>query len=69
MAVKFFHIFIVSATSALVLSILFYIMSAAREAVFKSYTATDTYLGSVFVFLMVFIIGLSLWPGILEKKR
>jgi hypothetical protein len=34
-----------------------------------AYTVNDTYLGTVFVLLLALIIGLAVWPRVLEKKR
>ncbi|MBE0523175.1 MAG: hypothetical protein IBX40_02395 [Methanosarcinales archaeon] len=67
MAVKFMHTFVTSSLSALVVGVLFYVLSTGRSAVSEAYTTTDTNLGSVFIFLLALIIGLSVWPRILEK--
>ena len=67
MAVKFIHTFVFSSISALVVGALFYVLSTGRSAVSEAYTTTDTNLGSIFIFLLALIIGLSVWPRILEK--
>ena len=67
MAVKFMPTFVTSSLSALVVGVLFYVLSTGRSAVSEAYTTTDTNLGSVFIFLLALIIGLSVWPRILEK--
>jgi hypothetical protein len=67
LAVKFTHTFVISSLSALVIGALFYVLSTGRSVVSEAYTTTDTNLGSVFIFILALIIGLSLWPRILEK--
>ena len=67
MALKFMHTFVFSSISALVVGALFYVLSTGRSAVSEAYTTTDTNIGTVFVFLLALIIGLSVWPRILEK--
>lgn len=68
MAVKFLHTFLFSTVSSLVIGAIFYVLSINRSAVPQVYTMTDTNLGTVFVFLLAMLIGLSLWPRILEKR-
>jgi len=67
LALKFMHTFVFSSISALVVGALFYVLSTGRSAVSEAYTTTDTNIGTVFVFLLALIIGLSVWPRILEK--
>ena len=47
---------------------LFYMLSEGKSAGSAVYTVNDTYLGSVFVFGLELIIGLAVWPGVLEKR-
>ena len=47
---------------------LFYLLSAGKSAASAAYTGNDTYLGTVFVFVLALIIGLALWLGVLEKR-
>ncbi|TFH46346.1 MAG: hypothetical protein E4G94_02600 [ANME-2 cluster archaeon] len=68
MAVKFLHTFLFSTVSSLVIGAIFYVLSINRSAISQAYTVTDTNLGTVFVFLLAMLIGLSLWPRILEKR-
>lgn len=68
MAIKFSHTLIFSTATGLVVGALFYILSAGQSAISEAYTVTDTNLGSVFVFLLTLIIGLSLWPRMLERR-
>jgi hypothetical protein len=57
-----------STITAIVAAALFYALSSGKMAVSEAYTLNDTYLGSVFVLLLVLIIGLAVWPRVLEKK-
>ncbi len=68
MAVKFAHTFMYSTITAAVAGTVFYVLSSGRMAVSEAYTVNDTYLGSVFVLLLALIIGLAVWPRVLEKK-
>ena len=67
MTVKFKHTFMYSTITAAVVGALFYSLSLGRSAVSEAYTVTDTNLGTVFVFLLALIIGLSLWPKVLDR--
>ena len=69
MTVKFVHTFIMSTVQALVFGILFYLLSVRKSATSPVYTVNDTYMGMVFVILLSLIIGLALWPGLLEKVQ
>jgi len=69
MAVKFAYTFMYSTITAAVAGAVFYVLSSGRMRVSEAYTMNDTYLGSVFVLLLALIIGLAVWPGVLEKKR
>jgi len=69
MVVKFAHTFMFSMITAAVAGAVFYVLSSGRMVVLEAYTVTDTYLGSVFVLLLALIIGLAVWPKVLEKKR
>ena len=68
MAVKFAHTFIYSTVTATATAALFFTLSSGRMAVLEAFTVNDTYLGSVFVLLLALIIGLAVWPRVLEKK-
>jgi uncharacterized MnhB-related membrane protein len=68
MAIKFSHTLIFSTATGLAVGALFYILSAGKSAISEAYTVTDTNLGSAFVFLLTLIIGLSLWPRMLERR-
>jgi lipopolysaccharide export LptBFGC system permease protein LptF len=57
-----------SSVTALAVGVLFYVLSAGKSAASAAYTVDDTYLGTVFVLLMALIIGLAVWPRVLEKK-
>ena len=67
MTVKFKHTFMYSTVTAVVVGVLFYALSLGRSAVSEAYTVTDTNLGTVFVFLLALIIGLALWPKVLDR--
>lgn len=67
MAVQFAKTFGFSAVTALAVGALFYVLSAGKSAVSVAYTVNDTYLGTVFVFVLALIIGLAVWPRVLEK--
>ena len=67
MTVKFKHTFMYSTVTAAVVGALFYALSLGRSAVAEAYTVTDTNLGTVFVFLLALIIGLALWPKVLDR--
>ena len=67
MTVKFKHTFMYSTVTAAVVGTLFYALSSGRGAVSEAYTVTDTNLGTVFVFLLALIIGLALWPKVLDR--
>lgn len=68
MAVSFARTLGFSAVSAAAAGALFYVLSAGKGAVSAAYTVNDTYLGTVFVFVLALIIGLAVWPRVLEKK-
>jgi len=68
MAVKFAYTFMYSTITAAVAGAVFYVLSSGRMVVSEAYTVNDTYLGSVFVLLLALIIGLAVWPRVLEKK-
>lgn len=57
-----------SSVTALAVGVLFYVLSMGKSAASAAYTVDDTYLGTVFVLLMALIIGLAVWPRVLEKK-
>jgi len=44
------------------------VLSAGKSAALAAYTVNDTYLGTVFVLLLALIIGLAVWPRVLEKR-
>ena len=69
MAVQFAKTLGFSGVTALAMGALFYVLSAGKSAASAAYTVNDTYLGTVFVFVLALIIGLAVWPGVLEKKR
>ncbi|MCL7412169.1 MAG: hypothetical protein M8353_00935 [ANME-2 cluster archaeon] len=69
MAVKFAHTFMYSTVTAIAVAASFYVLSFGRMEVSEAYTINDTYLGSVFVLLLVLIIGLAVWPRVLEKTQ
>ena len=68
MAVQFAKTFGFSGVTALAVGALFYVLSAGKSAASAAYTVNDTYLGTVFVFVLALIIGLAVWPRVLEKK-
>ena len=68
MVVQFARTFGLSVVSALVVGALFYMLSAGKSAASAAYTLNDTYLGTVFVLLLALIIGLAVWPRVLEKR-
>lgn len=68
MAVSFTRTLGFSSVTALAVGVLFYVLSAGKSAASAAYTVNDTYLGIVFVFVLALIIGLAVWPGLLEKK-
>ncbi|MCL7416198.1 MAG: hypothetical protein M8349_09125 [ANME-2 cluster archaeon] len=69
MAVKFAHTFMYSTITAAAAAALFYALSSVRMVVLEAYTVNDTYLGSMFVLLLALIIGLAMWPMVLEKGK
>ena len=69
MAVRFAKTLGFSGVTALGVGALFYVLSAGKSAASAAYTVNDTYLGTVFVFLLALIIGLAVWPGVLEKNE
>lgn len=69
MAVKFAQTFMYSTVTAMAVAALFYALSSGRMAAVELYTVNDTYLGSVFVLLLALIIGLAVWPRVLEKRQ
>ncbi|MCL7475455.1 MAG: hypothetical protein SCH39_10315 [Methanosarcinales archaeon] len=69
MAVKFEHTFMYSTVTAIAAVALFYALSSGRMAVLEAYTINDTYLGSVFVLMLALLIGLAVWPKVLEKRQ
>ena len=68
MSVQFAKTFGFSGVTALAVAALFYVLSAGKSAALAAYTVNDTYLGTVFVLLLALIIGLAVWPRVLEKK-
>jgi lipopolysaccharide export LptBFGC system permease protein LptF len=68
MAVSFTRTLGFSSVTALAVGALFYVLSEGKSAASAEYTVNDTYLGSVFVFVLALVIGLAVWPGLLEKK-
>jgi lipopolysaccharide export LptBFGC system permease protein LptF len=68
MAVQFAKTFGFSGVTALAVGALFYVLSVGKSAASTAYTVNDTYLGTVFVFVLALIIGLAVWPRVLEKK-
>ncbi len=69
MAVEFARTLGFIRVTSLAVGALFYVLSAGKSAVSAAYTVNDTYLGTVFVFMLALIIGLAVWPGVLEKKE
>lgn len=69
MTVKFAQTFMYSTVTAMAVAALFYALSSGRMAAVELYTVNDTYLGSVFVLLLALIIGLAVWPRVLEKRQ
>ncbi len=69
MAVQFTKTLGFSSVTALAVGALFYVLSAGKSAASATYTVNDTYLGTVFVFVLALIIGLAVWPRVLEKKE
>jgi len=63
MAVQFARTLGFSVVTALVVGALFYVLSVGKSADSSAYTLNDTYLGTMFVFV------LAVWPGVLEKKE
>ena len=68
MAVQFAKTLGFSGVTALAVGALFYVLSAGKSAASAVYTVNDTYLGAVFVLMLALIIGLAVWPRVLEKK-
>ena len=68
MAVRFAKTFGFSGVTALAVGVLFYVLSAGKSAASAAYTVNDTYLGTVFVFVLALVIGLAVWPGVLDKE-
>ena len=68
MVVQFAKTLGFSSVTALAMGALFYVLSAGKSAALAAYTVNDTYLGTVFVLLLALIIGLAVWPRVLEKK-
>jgi hypothetical protein len=68
MAVQFAKTLVFSGVTALAVGSLFYVLSAGKSAISAAYTVNDTYLGTVFVILLALIIGLAVWPGVLENR-
>ncbi len=69
MAVQFTRTLGFSVVTALAVGALFYVLSVGKSAASAAYTMNDTYLGTVFVFVLALIIGLAVWPRVLEKKE
>jgi lipopolysaccharide export LptBFGC system permease protein LptF len=69
MAVQFAKTLGFSSVTALVVGALFYVLSAGKSAALAAYTVNDTYLGTVFVLLLALIIGLAVWPRVLEENK
>jgi lipopolysaccharide export LptBFGC system permease protein LptF len=69
MAVQFARTLGFSSVTALAVGALFYVLSTGKCAASAAYTMNDTYLGTVFVFVLALIIGLAVWPRVLEKKE
>ena len=69
MAVQFARTLGFSSVTALAVGALFYVLSAGKSTASAAYTVNDTYLGTVFVFVLALIIGLAVWPRVLEKKE
>jgi len=67
MAVQFAKTLGFSSATALAMGALFYVLSAGKSTALAAYTVNDTYLGTVFVFVLALIIGLAVWPRVLEK--
>ena len=68
MVVQFAKTLGFSSVTALAVGALFYVLSTGKSAALPAYTVNDTYLGTVFVLLLALIIGLAVWPRVLEKK-
>ena len=69
MAVQFAKTLGFSSVTALAVGVLFYVLSVGKSAASAAYTVNDTYLGTVFVFVLALIIGLAVWPRVLEGKE
>jgi len=68
MAVRFARTLGFSGVTALAVGALFYVLSMGKSVASAAYTVNDTYLGTGFVFVLALIIGLAVWPRVLEKK-
>ncbi len=68
MALQFARTLGFSSVTALAVGTLFYVLSAGKGVTSAAYTVNDTYLGTGFVFVLALVIGLVVWPGVLEKK-
>lgn len=68
MVVRFARTLGFSVVTALAVGALFYVLSVGKSAGSAAYTLNDTYLSTVFVFVLALIIGLAVWPGVLEKR-
>jgi len=69
MAVQFAKTLGFSVVTALAVGALFYVLSAGKGAASAAYTVNDTYLGTAFVFVLALVIGMAVWPGVLEENK
>ena len=59
MSVNFVRPLGFSVVTALAVGVLFYVLSVSKGVVSAAYTVNDTYLGTVFVFVLALVIGLA----------
>jgi len=59
---------IASATTSLLIVVLFYIFAIQKVNSSAQYSYTDVYGGMVYVFILSMIVSASIWPGVIEKR-
>jgi len=59
---------IASATTSLLIVVLFYIFAIQKVSSSAQYSYTDVYGGMVYVFILSMIVSASIWPGVIEKR-
>jgi uncharacterized membrane protein len=59
---------IASATTSLLIVVLFYIFAIQKVSSSAQYSYTDVYAGMVYVFILSMIVSVSIWPAVFEKR-